>query len=66
MPFDLVPVVLLPFAWMDDLLLWIYIVWSLKEYLDKYTLGEQPVDISDSLKGKDIIDEGGTDDEGSD
>jgi uncharacterized membrane protein YkvA (DUF1232 family) len=55
MPLDLIPAVLFPVAWMDDLLLWIYIIWNLKEYLDKYWLGEKTVDISGSLKGKDIL-----------
>jgi len=67
MPFDLIPAVLFPVAWMDDLLLWIYIIWNLKEYLDKYWLGEKTVDISGSLKGKDILDnaEFTVDDDGS-
>jgi uncharacterized membrane protein YkvA (DUF1232 family) len=64
LPFDLVPAVLFPFAWMDDLLLWIYIIWNLKDYLDKYWLGEKTVDIKGSLKGKNIISE--DEDEGSD
>jgi uncharacterized membrane protein YkvA (DUF1232 family) len=71
MPFDLIPAVLFPVAWMDDLLLWIYIIWNLKDYLDKYWLGDKTKDISKSLKGKNIIDgassnnEAGSD-EGSD
>jgi uncharacterized membrane protein YkvA (DUF1232 family) len=64
LPFDLIPAVLFPVAWMDDLLLWIYIIWNLKEYLDKYWLGEKTVDIKSSLRGKNIIDE--DKDEGSD
>lgn len=57
MPFDLVPIVLFPVAWMDDLILWIFIVWHLKDYLDKYWMGEKTVDIKKNYNGKKIIDD---------
>jgi uncharacterized membrane protein YkvA (DUF1232 family) len=60
LPFDLIPAVIFPIAWMDDLVLWIYIIWNLKDYLDKYWTGEKTVDIKGSLKGKDIIEDDGT------
>jgi len=57
LPFDLIPVILFPFAWMDDLLVWIFIVLHLKEYLDKYWLGEKTVNIKKNYRGKEIIDD---------
>ena len=57
MPLDLVPAVLFPVAWMDDLLLWIYIIYNLKDYLDKYWLGEKPVNLEKNFKNKKIIDD---------
>ena len=36
LPVDLIPPVLFPIAWMDDLVLWIWILWHLKDQLDKY------------------------------
>ncbi|QIB68492.1 DUF1232 domain-containing protein [Aminipila butyrica] len=55
-PLDLIPAVLFPIAWMDDLVLWIWILLHLKDELDKYWLGEKAEDLSKSYKGKDIID----------
>ena len=57
LPLDLVPAVLFPVAWMDDLVLWIFIIWSLKESLDKYWLGEEPIDIKENLEGKEFVDD---------
>ena len=57
MPLDLIPAVLFPVAWMDDLLLWIYIIYNLKDYLDKYWLGEKTVNLEKNFKNKDIIDD---------
>ena len=30
-PIDIIPAVLFPFALLDDLILWIYILWTLKD-----------------------------------
>lgn len=56
LPVDLIPPVLFPIAWVDDLILWIWILWHLKEELDKYWVGEAAEDLSKKYKGKDIID----------
>lgn len=55
LPFDILPVVLFPVAWMDDLLVWIFIIWHLKDYLDKYWMGDKTKDIRKDLNGKNII-----------
>jgi len=59
LPFDLIPAVLFPVAWMDDLVLWIFIIWSLKESSDKYWLGEQPIDIAGNFKAEDYVEDAG-------
>jgi uncharacterized membrane protein YkvA (DUF1232 family) len=56
-PLDLIPAVIFPFAWMDDTLLWIYIIFTLKEYLDKYWLGEPVIDLSKKFKSKTVVDD---------
>ncbi|WP_027399585.1 YkvA family protein [Anaerovorax odorimutans] len=57
LPVDLIPPVLFPIAWMDDAVLWIFIIWYLKDELDKYWLGEEPVDPKKKYHGKKIIDD---------
>jgi uncharacterized membrane protein YkvA (DUF1232 family) len=56
LPFDLIPPILFPFAWLDDLLVWLWILWYLKDTLDAYWLGEKEVDLSKKYRGKKIID----------
>ena len=34
LPVDLIPPILFPIAWVDDLILWIWILWHLREELD--------------------------------
>lgn len=55
LPFDLIPPVLFPIAWIDDLILWIWILYHLRETLDKYWMGAKPADYSkkykDSIEG---------------
>lgn len=57
LPVDLIPPVLFPIAWIDDLILWLWILWHLREELDKYWLGEKTVDFSKKYRGKTIIDD---------
>jgi uncharacterized membrane protein YkvA (DUF1232 family) len=56
LPFDLIPPVLFPIGWIDDLIIWLWIIWHLRDTLDNYWLGEKPVDLSAKYKGKKIID----------
>lgn len=55
LPVDLIPPVLFPFGFLDDLVLWIWILWHLKDTLDKYWTGESEKDISKNFDDKDII-----------
>jgi len=54
-PIDLIPIVLFPIAWVDDLILWIWILWYLRDELDKYWLGDKPNDLSKQYRGKTVI-----------
>lgn len=56
LPIDLIPPVLFPIAWMDDLILWIWILWVLRKTLDKYWMGETE-DYSKKYKNKEVIDD---------
>ena len=53
--FLLIPPVLFPFGFLDDLVLWIWIIWHLKDTLDQYWVGEKEVDLSRDFKNKDIV-----------
>jgi uncharacterized membrane protein YkvA (DUF1232 family) len=57
LPFDIIPSVLFPIAWVDDLIVWLWIIWHLRDTLDNYWLGEKTVDLSERYKGKKIIDD---------
>ena len=55
LPIDLIPPVLFPFGFLDDLVLWIWIIWHLKDTLDQYWVGEKEVDLSRDFKNKEIV-----------
>lgn len=55
LPIDLIPPILGPIGFIDDAVLWIWIIWHLKDTLDQYWLGEKEVDYSGSFKNKNII-----------
>jgi len=55
MPLDIAPLVLGPVAIVDDLVLWIWILWNLKDTLDAYWVGEKTRDFSKDFSGKDLI-----------
>jgi uncharacterized membrane protein YkvA (DUF1232 family) len=46
LPIDLIPPVVFPFGFLDDLLVWALILWYLSSELDKYWIGEKPKDYS--------------------
>ena len=52
---DLIPPVLFPFGFLDDLVLWIWIVWTLKDTLDLYWDGEKEQDFSGIFDKEDIV-----------
>lgn len=55
LPVDLIPPVLFPIGWVDDMILWIWILWTLRDELDKYWIGDPSADLSKKYKGKTII-----------
>lgn len=55
MPLDIVPVVLGPVALVDDLVLWAWILWNLKDTLDAYWVGEKVNDFSKEFSGKNLV-----------
>lgn len=55
LPVDLIPPVLFPFGFVDDIILWIWIIWHLKDTLDQYWMGEKEVDYSKNFKKDDLI-----------
>ncbi len=56
LPLDLIPPVLFPFGFVDDLVLWLWILYHLKDTLDTYWMGEKTVDYSKRYP-KSIVDE---------
>ena len=53
-PIDLIPAPILIFNVVDDIILWSFIIWYLKDELDKYWLETGPVK-PERLRGKNII-----------
>ena len=58
LPVDIIPPVLFPFGFLDDLVLWNWIIWHLKDTLDQYWVGEKTVDYSKDFKSENLV-EGG-------
>ena len=57
LPVDVIPPVLFPFGILDDLVLWIFIIWHLKDTLDEYWVGEKSVDLSKKYKSNRIVED---------
>ena len=55
LPVDIIPPVLFPFGFLDDLVLWIWIIWHLKDTLDRYWVGEKTVDYSKEFKSENLV-----------
>ncbi len=55
LPIDLIPPILFPIAWVDDFLLWWFILWYLSKELDKYWYGGKPKDFSKKYRGKTFV-----------
>lgn len=54
-PIQVIPPVLFPVGQLDSLVLWIWILWYLKDELDKYWLGEKQQDYSKKFRNKTVI-----------
>ncbi len=57
LPVDLIPPILFPIAWVDDLILWLLILWYLSSELDKYWTGGKTKDFSKKYRGKTFVDD---------
>ena len=57
LPVDIIPPVLFPFGFLDDLVLWIFIIWHLKDTLDEYWIGEKSEDYSKKYKANRIVED---------
>lgn len=57
MPFDLIPVLAFPFSLIDDIVIWLLILWYLRRELDSYWHGEKPKDYSQKFHGKKVVDD---------
>ena len=55
LPVDLIPPVLFPFGFLDDLVLWLFIIWHLSDILDTYWEGEKTEDFSGEFKTKNLV-----------
>lgn len=54
-PIDLIPAPILLFGIVDDIVLWGFIIFYLRDELDKYWLGEKEIDPKERFHGKEII-----------
>ena len=57
LPFDIIPPILFPFGIIDDIIIWLLILWYLSSELDKYWIGEKPKDYSRKFRGKNVVDD---------
>ena len=55
LPFHFIPPVVFT-SRITDLILWVWLIWYLRDELDKYWIGEKPQDLSKHYKNKTIID----------
>lgn len=55
LPIDLIPTFIPVIGILDDLALWIFILWYLSSELDKYWYGEKPKDFSQKYGGKKFV-----------
>ena len=57
LPIDIIPPVIFPFGFIDDIIVWLLILWYLSSELDKYWIGEKPKDYSGKFRGKKVVDD---------
>jgi len=54
-PIRLIPPVLFPIRYVDSIVIWVWILWYLRDTLDTYWKGEKVLDLSKKFKDKDVI-----------
>ena len=57
LPIDLIPPILFPIGWIDDFLLWLFILCHLRNELDSYWTGGKTKDFSKKYRGKTFVDD---------
>ncbi len=57
LPVDLIPPVLFPVGFVDDLVLWVYIVAHLGDILDQYDDYDKEGDLSGKYRRKDLVED---------
>lgn len=57
LPVDIIPPILFPFGFLDDLVLWLFIIWHLSDILDTYWMGEKTEDYSGKFKSKNLVED---------
>ena len=55
LPLDIIPPVLFPFGFLDDLVLWIFIILHLGDILDTYWMGEKTEDYSGHFRPENLV-----------
>ena len=55
LPVDLIPPVLFPTGFLDDMVLWLWIIWTLRDTLDLYWDDEKVQDFSNAFNKDDIV-----------
>ena len=57
LPVDIIPPILFPFGFIDDIILWTFIILHLKDELDTYWMGEKNEDLSRKFKHKTFVED---------
>ena len=57
LPFDIIPPFIFPGGILDDIVVWLLILWYLRSELDKYWNGEKVTDLSKKYHGKRVVDD---------
>ena len=57
LPFDLIPAMVFPLSLIDDVVVWLLIIWYLRKELDVYWTGEKNRDLSRKYRNRDIVDD---------
>ena len=55
--FDIIPPFIFPVGILDDIVVWLLILWYLRSELDKYWNGEKVTDLSKKFRGKQVVDD---------